>query len=201
MDQLKALIDPTGACADPARICAVASLFKLSLATPADIQAGLALAAQLISADVTSVEHLAAVQAVTGASLFVHKEAGAVTGVLGFFSARQSGLQALEAGGFDARDFDLDLVARPGEAPAAVYAFGVAASTKQAGSYVIRGSAGIQEALFWGVPIFTRVATEDGARVLLGSLGFARMANDPSLVRRPPRRRALEGFRDGAMAP
>jgi hypothetical protein len=201
MDELRALIDPTGACADPARICAVAALFELSLAAPNDIDRGRGLAADLIAAELASVDQLAAVQEITGASLFVHKEAGAVTGVLGFFGARLRGLQALEAGGFDARALDLDLIARPGETPAAVYAFGVAAATKQAGSYVIRGSAGIQEALFWKLPIFTRVASEDGARVLLGGLGFARMANDPSLVRRPPRQRALDGFRSGALAP
>lgn len=198
MEDLKAYIDDTGACADPARICTVAALFELELATAADIEAGRALAAQMISSDVASTDFLAAVQAVTGASLFVHKQAGLVTGVLGFFGVGQDGLAALDAGGFDARAFDLGLVARPGEAPRGVYAFGVAASSKAAGSCVIRGSAGIQEALFWAVPIYTRTATEDGARVLIGSLGFARLAHDPSMVRRPPRPYALAGFRTAA---
>lgn len=193
--QLEALVDAKGKCTDPERICSVAALFGLSPATLPQIQSGRRLAAQLISNDLTSVDLLTAVQRITSSSLFVFTEAGAVTGVLGFFPARPAGVAALDAGEFDARAFDLDIVARPGETPAGVYAFGVAASTKAAGSAIIRGSAAIQEALLWALPIYTRVATEDGARVLLGGLGFARAENDPTLVRRPPRKRPLEGFK------
>jgi len=135
------------------------------------------------------------VQSITGASLFIHREDGEITGVLGFFSVREAGLQALRAGGFDAREVDLDIIARAGEKPFAGYAFGVAASTKLAGQAIIGAAAAIQEAQFWALPIFTRIASEDGARVLLGSLGFARLEHDPTLVCRPPRRYPLEGFR------
>lgn len=193
--QLKALVDPTGHCARPEHVRAVAALFDLTMASSDEIRTGRSLAARLISADLTSADQLAAVQNITGASLFVYKEHGAVTGVLGFFGMRTAGVSALDAGRFDARQFDLECVTPPSEAPAGIYAFGVAAATKAAGSAVIRASAAIQEALYWALPIYTRVATEDGARVLLGGLGFAHVCNDPTLVRRPPRRWALEGFR------
>ena len=193
--ELKDLVDPRGKCTDPRRIRAVAALFDLAPASVPQINSGRLLAARLISNDLASVDFLAAVQRITNASLFVHCDSKEVTGVLGFFPVRAQGLAALEAGGFDARDFDLDIVARPGEIPEGVYAFGVAASTKAGGSAIIRASAAIQEALLWALPIYTRVATEDGARVLLGSLGFVHVDNDPTLVRRPPRKRALEGYR------
>lgn len=191
---LEAFIDAGGACCDAKAVCALAEMFELRAASPEDIDEGRALAARLISEHLTSADILARVQAITGASLFVHREAGVITGVLGFFTVRPSGLSLLEAGGFDARDFDMDIIAREGEPPVGAYAFGVAASTKAGGSAIIRASAAIQEALFWSIPIYTRVATEDGARVLLGSLGFKRMDNDETLVRRPPRTRPLEGF-------
>jgi len=193
--ELEALVDAKGACGDPARIAAVAALCGLEPATTAQIESGRALAARLISNDLTSVDLLSAVQEITKSSLFVFCENGEVTGVLGFFGVTEAGLQALDAGGFDARAFDLAFVARPPNEPACVYAFGVAASTKAGGSAIIRASAAIQEGLYWSLPIYTRVATDDGARVLLGSLGFAHVDNDPTLVRRPPRARALEGFR------
>lgn len=191
---LEAFIDARGACADSARICALALAFALQPASKADIEEGRALAARLISNDLTAASVLEEVQLITGSSLFVHKEGDAITGVLGFFGVNEAGLALMDAGGFDARAFDLSIVTRPGENPVGAYAFGVAASTKAGGSAIIRGSAGIQEALFWSIPIYTRVATEDGARVLLGSLGFAHMDNDETLVRRPPRSRPLEGF-------
>jgi hypothetical protein len=200
LPELEALVDPNGRCANPRQICAVAALFGLTPALPSQIAAGRRLAAQLISDDLASVDLLAAVQRITSASLFVHTEGKDVTGVLGFFPVRAPGLALLDAGGFDARHFDLGIVARPGETPKGVYAFGVAASTKAGGSAIIRGSAAIQEALLWALPIYTRVATEDGARVLLGSLGFAHVDNDETLVRRPPRARPLEGFYAAGLA-
>lgn len=195
VQDLEAFIDARGACCDAKAICALAEKFALKAAAPADIDEGRALAARLISEHLTSADVLARVQAITGASLFVHREAGAITGVLGFFTVRPSGLLLLDAGGFDARDFDMDIIARDSERPVGAYAFGVAASTKAGGQAIIRASAAIQEVLFWSIPVYTRVATEDGARVLLGSLGFAHVANDETLVRRPPRTRPLEGFR------
>jgi hypothetical protein len=191
---LEAFIDASGACPYSARICALAAKFALSPASTTDIEVGRSLAARLISNDLTAASLLADVQLITGSSLFVHKEDGAITGVLGFFGVNEAGLLLMDAGGFDARGFDLGIVTRPGERPVGAYAFGVAASTKAGGSAIIRGSAAIQEALFWSIPIYTRVATEDGARVLLGGLGFAHVDNDPSLVRRPPRARPLEGY-------
>lgn len=198
--ELEALVDATGACASAARVGAVAALFNLRLASHADIDAGHALAARLIAVDLAAPDQLAAVQDITGASLFVHAEQAQITGVLGFFGVRRRGLDLLETGRFDARNLDLDVVARAAEPPTAVYAYGVAASTKAGGSAIIRASAAIQEALYWAIPVFTRVASEDGARVLLGDLGFVRVASDPSLVRRPPRAHALEGFRAGLAA-
>ncbi|HVY83570.1 MAG TPA: hypothetical protein VG943_00425 [Caulobacterales bacterium] len=198
--KLEDLVDPEGRCADPERVKAVAALFNLTLASADQIRQGRELGARLISSQVASADVLHAVQSRTGASQFVHVEEGVVDGALGFAALRATGRDALVEGAFDPRDFALDLIAPPGEPPAAVFAFGVVASTKAGGSAVIGGAAAIQEALFWALPIYTRIATADGERVLLTRLGFRRVQGDTSLACRPPRTRPLEGFSAGAAA-
>ncbi len=41
----------------------------------------------------------------------------------------------------------------------------------------------VRETLFWAMPGYTRAATEDGARLIFGTLGFKPVPGDPQLAR------------------
>jgi hypothetical protein len=180
-------IDPSGRCSDSARILELAASFGLRPPLPHEMAPARALAASRISDAVVTEEAFAAVQAVTGASLFVHREGEEVTGVLAFFFFNKAGLDAIEAGTFNPSQVDPALLAKPGETPVGAYAWGFAASTKLGGRAVVAASAALQNRLFWSIPVYTRAATADGERVLYGSLGYVRVPGDDRMLAvRPP---------------
>lgn len=193
------LPDPEGCRTDRDSVLAVAASYGLTPPAENEIGACRLIAAQRISDAVVTEERFAAVQAITGASLFAFREEGVVTGVLAFFFLRPAGLAALLEGRFDPQGFDLDLVARSDEPAAAAYAWGFAATTEAGGKAVVKGSAAIQEGLAWAIPVFTRVATDDGARVLYGKMGYAPVpGDDPSLAMRPAREAPIWSARAAA---
>jgi len=181
-------MDPTGRCSDPNAVLALARSFGLYPPDPHEMGPARALAATRISDAVVTEEAFAAVQSVTGASLFVHREDGQVTGVLAFFFFNEMGLTALESGAFDPSNVDLSLLAKPGETPVGAYAWGFAASTKLGGRAVVAASAALQDRLFWNIPVYTRAATADGERVLYGSLGYERAPGEDSMLAVRPAR-------------
>jgi hypothetical protein len=171
---------------DPERIAEVAASFDLAPASDDDIRMGRQIAARLIGEGIAAADTFIAMQRLTRSSVFVYREEGAVTGMLGLFLLRPVGLRAIEAGVFDAVTPDMDMVARPGERPAACYGWGFAASTERGGAAVVRTAVALQERLFWAIPTFTRTATPDGLRVILGPMGYQRYSqSDPMLVWRP----------------
>jgi hypothetical protein len=174
---------------DPERICAVAASFGMALADDDDIVAGREIAARLIGEGIASAETFIAMQRLTRSSVFVFREDGVVTGMLGLFLLRPGGLRAVQNGAFDAVWPDMTLVAPPGERPAACYGWGFAATSERGGSVAVRTAVALQQRLFWAMPTFTRTATPDGVRVILGPMGYQRYTeSDPSLVWRPPSR-------------
>lgn len=176
-------MEQAGLVNDPKRIVAVAAQFGLELASDPDIAAGRAIAANLISDGIASVDAFIAMQRLTGASVLVRRENGVVTGMLGLFTLRLAGLRAIEAGSFNAIDPDWSQVARPGEEPAASYGWGFAATTEEGGRAAVKTSVALHRQLLWGAPTFTRTATPDGVRVILGSMGYRiYRADDPTLV-------------------
>ena len=144
---------------DPKRIVAIAERFGLHLADDEEIAAARAIAAALISERIASIETFIAMQRLTRSSVFVIKDGGAVTGMLGLFMLRPAGLRALEQGVFDAVNPDWDAVAREGEEVAAGYGWGFAATTEAGGRAAVKTSVALQRELFCGVPAFTRTAT------------------------------------------
>lgn len=175
-----------GRVSDPTQIAAVAAQFAMELASDDDIRAGREIAARLISDSIASAETFIAMQRLTRASVFVHREAGAVTGMLGLFLLRPVGLAAIQKAHFDAIAPDFDQVARPGETPAACYGWGFAATTDRGAGAAVKTAVAMQKRLFWAIPTFTRTATPDGARVILGPMGYQiYSASDPTLVWRP----------------
>jgi hypothetical protein len=175
----------------PGRICGVAAEYGLKLADPGEIRAGREIAARLISEGIASAETFIAVQAITRASVFVYLEGRAVTGMLGLFLLRPAGLAAIDAGSFDAVNPDLTLVTRPGEMPAACYGWGFAGATNTGGGAAVKAAVALRNQLFWRIPVFTRTATADGVRVILGKMGYQKYReDDPTLVWLPPSEKA-----------
>lgn len=187
MSELAQVSETSGRVSAPGRICGVAAEFGMKLADDAEIRAAREIAAQLINDGIASAETFSAVQAITHASVFVFLEGRAVTGMLGLFLVRAAGLRAIENGAFDGVNPDLDMVARPGETPAACYGWGFAGTTNLGGGNAVKAAVALRNRLFWRIPVFTRTATPDGVRVITGKMGY-QIYNpaDPTLVWMPP---------------
>jgi hypothetical protein len=170
----------------PGRISAVAAQFGLKLANNDECREARAIAARLIGEGIASAETFAAVQAITRASIFVHYEGRSITGMLGLILLRPVGLRAVQSGTFDGVTPDPDVIARPGETPAACYGWGFAGVSEAGGGAAVKAAVAMQRLLFWRIPVFTRTATADGVRVILGKMGYqVYSVADPTLVWRP----------------
>jgi hypothetical protein len=122
-----------------------------------------------------------------GASMFVHRLNGEIDGAFAMLPLRRSGLDALNAHSFNAKEPDWNQVAKAGEDPAAIYGWGFAASTRRAAAAVVRGAMLIREEAFGGIPWFTRAATPAGAKVILGKMGYRPFAgSDSGMLWSPP---------------
>jgi hypothetical protein len=161
----------------------------LSPATPNDILSARNLAARLISPDVASAATLQAVHRHAGdGAVFVFREPEGLTGVVGFAPLTPAGLEALLAERFDATAPDLAHVAAPGEQTAAGYGWGMAGSTPAARKAVVGAAIALYEQILPDLPWFTRAATPDGRRVVLGKFGYEPLLSSGSgLLARWPR--------------
>jgi hypothetical protein len=193
-------VDKEGKCSDPRMINAVAAYCGATLAGPEDITHARALCAERISERVVSEETLQTVQNITGASVFVARENGVVTGMTAFFLVRPEGMRALDEGRFDTLNINPDLICRPRERPAGGYAWGFVGSTDRGAGRVVKASIAVRETLFWALPGYTRAATDDGARLIFGSLGFTPVPGDPTLARYDGRDVPLIGLHADAAA-
>ncbi len=160
----------------------------LHAASAADMPEARALAAELIGPCIATVAVFDAVQLRTGgAAVFVQHEAGQVSGVLGVVPLTPAGLGAVLAETFNARAPDLRHVCGPHDRPAAAYGWGIAGSTKSARKAVVGGTIALHEDAFPDIPLFSRAATPEGERVILGAFGFSRMAGSTTgLMTRAP---------------
>ncbi len=188
------LADPTGRCSNPRVINAVAATCGVTLASDAEIIEGQKLAAERIGGPVVSAETLTAVQHITDSSVFVVREKGRVTGLTAFFLLRPEGMRAFDEARFDTINVNLDYVWRPREIPAGGYAWGFVASNDRAAGRVVKASLAVRETLLWALPGYTRAATDDGARLIFGSLGFEAVPDQPGLARYFPRNQPFEGL-------
>ena len=114
-----------------------------------------------------------AVDAISGCTAFAHMGREGFAGALAVIPLRNNGLEALRADRFNGVQPDLDLVARPGEAAAAIYGWGIVGSGPRSRAAVLRAVDRLRRELTFQVPWYCRAATDDGARVILGRLGYA----------------------------
>lgn len=170
-----------------ARVIEVSSPYGISPVSAEDLPQAQDLATRLMEHKVASLETYLRVQAVQPASVLVSKEEGRLTGVVGMLFLRQAGVDQILEGAFDALDPDSDLLTHEGECPIALYAWGVAASTKTGGQAILGGGGAIRQGLFPTITGFTRAVTGAGRHVALTRYGYRplRHADDDLMVSEP----------------
>lgn len=176
---------PTGICTDRTLVARLAAAFGLEVLQADDIATARAIGAAMIGAELASAETLIMCEHAAEAVVFGYREAGALTGMMALLPLNARGHAQIEAAAFDAQAPALDLVARPGEAPSAYYAWGIAATSKEAARRMIKTSAALRRLLFWAIPTYTRAVTDDGLR-LMSSFGYRPFTDkDPHLIMAP----------------
>lgn len=199
--ELARFVDPSGRCSDPRLLVAIAAFHGARLASEDEFEAAQALAAGEVEGTIVTAAMFAEMQGLTQSSIFIVKEQGRITGCLAFFTLREGGVAALRAGQFAADAVDPNWVSRPGEAPEGVYAWGFAGRTSYARKAVVKASVTVAEAALWAVPAFTRIASADGERVLVGKMGFRRVPGDTTgLAMKPPGTAPFAGLIEEAAA-
>lgn len=199
--ELSRFVDATGRCIDPRWINAVAAFCNVAAASYEEIATARAIAARAIPDGVVTVARMQAVQAITKSSIFVAREGAHVVGMTAFFPLRASGMAALEAGQFDTLEPDLEFICPPREAPAGGYAWGFIGLNDKAAGRVVKTCVAVRETLCWALPLYTRAATEAGAKVIFGPLGFRPVQGDPTLAFHPGHQRPLQGLLSQANTP
>lgn len=130
-----------------------------------------ALAAELIGPCIATEETLAAIYARSGYGVYVVREEGRVAGVLALIFLNAAGLAAIEDDSFDALAPRVDYAVLPHEKPAAIYAWGIAAGSRDAAKVLVKGSWALGQAVP-RQPFFVRAATDAGRRLLTEKMNF-----------------------------
>ncbi|WP_374570002.1 hypothetical protein [Phenylobacterium sp.] len=146
--------------------------YDLIPATARDIAEARDFAADLIGPAIVSAEALQRVHERSGAGLFLAREEGTLTGVLAFVLLNRAGLDAVWAETFEAVDPAASHVNAAGEDPAALYGWGVAATTKPSAARLIEGARAMWAGAVMGLPYFARPTTPKGERLMRERLNF-----------------------------
>ncbi|HTI67273.1 MAG TPA: hypothetical protein VL460_06965 [Caulobacteraceae bacterium] len=156
---------------DPREFIDLLSVIDLHPAEPEECDAGRAIAAELISPYVAPAAAFRRVQAHTGSAVWVYRQAGEVTGVLGMVAVKPNGLKAIEEHLYDSKNTPEEFLCGAGDPFAAIYGWGFAARTRKASVAVVLGAMRSRER-FADIPFFTRAATPAGVKVITGRMGY-----------------------------
>jgi len=146
--------------------------FGVCSASAAEIAPAQAFAARLIGPGIASATTLRRVHEQSGAGVFLAHEEGVLTGVLAFVLLNKVGYEAITANAFDGVDPAPAHVARSGQKSAALYGWGIAASTHSTAKRLIGGLNAIARSAVPDIPYFSRPATPAGERLLIELLKF-----------------------------
>lgn len=159
----------------------------LTLATPAEIIEGRALAARTVGPNIATTETLTRVQRQTGSSSFVCRgPRGELAGVLAVIPLLPVAGPGLTSGVFDGVEPPGDFVARPGDPVIAIYGWGMAGATWRGRASVMAAAVALHNDLFPELPLYGRAATPGGERTLLKRLAAAPVPGPGGLVLAQP---------------
>ena len=135
-----------------------------------------AFAKALIGDKIVRPETLSWVHDRSGAALFLAREDGRLTGVWAALLLSEAGVRACQEDRFDGLDPDPEHVADKGSDPAGVYAWGIAAATRDTARRLVAAGEAVDLAALVHLPAFTRPVTEAGLRLAVERRGFRPVA-------------------------
>ena len=139
-----------------------------------------ALATQELGPGLASLDEIKRVDALTGASIWVIRRRGEITGFLAPLALTAAGVAALVDNTFDAANIDQKWVARMGEPLAGFYCWCYAGTDQVSRGALVLGLRSLIDHYFPDLPFFGRDSTEAGARIMR-HLGFVPFDNTPHL--------------------
>jgi hypothetical protein len=145
------------------------------------------MAAALIGPDVASAKTLLAVRRLQSASCLAYRENGEITCVVGYLFLRQSALDDLMAGRFDALKLDVSRLSASNEAPALGYTWGIAGTSHVGARAAYAASAEMRQGAWRNIPFVTRAVTPVGRHIAItrGQFVPLRHPDDDLMIRRP----------------
>jgi hypothetical protein len=138
------------------------------------------LATQELGPGLASLDEIKRVDALTGASIWVIRRRGEVTGFLAPLALTAAGVAALLDNTFDAANIDQKWVARMGEPLAGFYCWCYAGKDQVSRGALVLGLRSLIDRYFPDLPFFGRDSTEAGARIMR-HLGFVPFDTTPHL--------------------
>ncbi len=168
-------------------VLVVAAQYGFRAVHPHEFRAVRAMAAKLMRHQIATCRTFRAVQAMQPASSLCFCEDGDITGLNGILLLRPAAVDVLMRGDFDGVDVDLELLARPDEAPAIGYGWGMAASTKPGGAAVIASTMPLRCGPLAAIPFITKAVTSVGRHVSITRFGYRplRGPDDDLLINDP----------------
>ena len=139
-----------------------------------------ALATKELGPGLASLEEIKRVDGLTGASIWVIRRTGEVTGFLAPLALTAAGVSALVDNTFDAANIDQRWVARVGEPLAGFYCWCYAGKDQVSRGALVLGLRTLIDRHFPDLPFFGRDSTEAGARIMR-HLGFFPFDSTPHL--------------------
>ena len=126
----------------------------------------------LIGGKIASPEALWRVQRRSGAGVFLYHEEERLTGIVANVLLSPAGLKAIWDETFDALDPAPRHICREADEPAAVYAWGIAASNHPAAKQMLDALGAMVTGAIPHLTFFGRVATPAGRRLAIERIGF-----------------------------
>ena len=154
---------------------------RLEHATSEDDYAAVhALATKELGPGLASLEEIKRVDQLTGASIWVIRRKGEVTGFLAPLALSAAGVKALVDDTFDAANIRAEWVVRVGEPLAGFYCWCYAGKDQVSRGALVLGLRTLIDRHFQTLPFFGRDSTEAGARIM-AHLGFFPFDSTPHL--------------------
>ncbi len=168
------------------RIRDVLSTYGAIAASPDEIVAAQAMAARRMKAAMTSAEAMAAVQARSGVGVFIVREAGDITGVMGLVLLSPAGRASVVADRFDALDPAMTDVCSRRDEPAAIYGWGIATLSHSATKILVEATCAMGQQVTPHLRWYMRTVTADGERLIMKRQGWRRVPrSSPGLIWQP----------------
>jgi hypothetical protein len=168
------------------RIRDVLSRYGAIVASPDEIVEAQAMAARRMKAAMTSAEAMAAVQARSGAAVFIVREAGAIAGVMGFVLLSAIGRASVLADRFNALEPAMADVCSRRDEPAAIYGWGIATLSHSATKTLVEAACAMGQQVTPHLRWYMRTVTADGERLIMKRQGWRRVPrSSPGLIWKP----------------